>query len=138
DQLREQFARDWPETSGKKVILFLVRLNFKKGLDLLSKAFGAVDRTRSDVHLFLAGPDNEGYGKKGRQWLEDVRVLGRGTFAGMLEGERKDAAFAAADIFVLPSYTENFGIAIAEAAAAGLPVIVSNKVNIWREISDAH
>lgn len=138
DRLREQFAGDWPETSGKKVILFLSRLNFKKGLDLLSKAFGAVARTRSDVHLFLAGPDDEGYGKKVRQWLNDERVLDRVTFAGMLEGERKDAAIAAADIFVLPSYTENFGIAIAEALAAGLPVIISNKVNIWCEVSDAH
>jgi len=137
-QLRERFARDWPETSGKRVILFLGRLTFKKGLDLLAKAFGALARTRSDIHLFLAGPDDEGYGKKVRQWLDDEGVLDLVTFAGMLEGECKEAAFAAADMFVLPSYTENFGIAVAEALAAGTPVIISNKVNIWREISAAH
>ncbi len=138
NQLREQFVRDWPKTSGKRIILFLGRLTFKKGLDLLAKAFGAVARTRSDVHLFLAGPDDEGYGKKVRQWLDDEGMLDRVTFAGMLEGERKEAAFAAAEMFVLSSYTENFGIAVAEALAAGTPVIISNKVNIWREISDAH
>lgn len=138
DRLREQFAIDWPATRGKKVILFLSRLTFKKGLDLLAKAFGEVARSRPDVHLFLAGPDDEGYGKKVRQWLEDERVLDRATFAGMLLGERKDAALAAAEMFVLPSYTENFGIAVAEALAAGTPAIISNKVNIWREIKDAH
>lgn len=137
-QLREQSSRDWPATNGKKVILFLGRLTFKKGLDLLAKAFGALARTRSDVHLLLAGPDDEGYGKRVRQWLDDEGVLDRVTFAGMLEGERKEAAFAAADTFVLPSYTENFGIAVVEALAAGTPVIISNRVNIWREISDAH
>jgi glycosyltransferase involved in cell wall biosynthesis len=137
DRVREQFAHDWPETHGKKIILFLSRVNFKKGLDLLAKAFGAVARNRPDVHLFIAGPDNEGYAAKVRQWLDEERVLDRVTFAGMLEGERKEAAFAAADIFVLPSYTENFGVAIAEALAVGVPVIISNKVNIWREIKDA-
>jgi glycosyltransferase involved in cell wall biosynthesis len=137
DQLREQFSRDWPATRGKKVILFLSRLNFKKGLDLLAKAFGSVARTRSDVHLFLAGPDDEGYGRKVCQWLGDEGALDRATFAGMLSGERKAAAIAAAELFVLPSYSENFGFAVVEALAAGVPSIISNKVNIWREVSDA-
>jgi glycosyltransferase involved in cell wall biosynthesis len=137
DQLREQFSRDWPATRGKKVILFLGRLNFKKGLDLLAKAFGAVARTRSDVHLFLAGPDDEGYGRKVCQWLGDEGALDRATFAGMLSGEHKAAAIAAAELFVLPSYSENFGFAVVEALAAGVPTIISNKVNIWREVSDA-
>ncbi len=137
DQLREQFSRDWPATRGKKVILFLSRLNFKKGLDLLAKAFGAVARARSDVHLFLAGPDDEGYGRKVSQWLSDQGALDRATFAGMLSGERKAAAIAAAEMFVLPSYSENFGFAVVEALAAGVPTIISNKVNIWREVSDA-
>jgi glycosyltransferase involved in cell wall biosynthesis len=137
DQLREQFSRDWPATRGKKVILFLSRLNFKKGLDLLAKAFGAVARARSDVHLFLAGPDDEGYGRKVSQWLSDEGALDRATFAGMLSGERKAAAITAAEVFVLPSYSENFGFAVVEALAAGVPTIISNKVNIWREVSDA-
>ncbi len=138
DRLIEQFARDWPATRGKKVILFFGRLTAKKALDLLAKAFGTLARSRSDVHLFLAGPDTEGEGKKLRKWLTEEGVLEHATFAGLLEGERKVAALAASDIFVLCSYGENFGIAIVEAAAAGLPVVISNKVNIWREFNDAN
>lgn len=137
DRLRERFARDWPATRGKTVILFFGRLSAKKGLDLLSRAFGPLARNRSDIHLFLAGPDTEGEGVKVRKWLSEEQVLEHATFAGMLLGERKDAALASSDIFVLCSYGENFGIAIAEAAAAGLPVVISNKVNIWREFQDA-
>lgn len=137
DQLRNNFYHDFPETRGKRVILFLSRLNFKKGLDLLAKAFGSVARVHPDVHLFLAGPDDEGYGKKVRQWLDDEDALPRTTFAGMLSGERKAAAIAAAEMLVLPSYSENFGFAVVEALAAGVPAIISNKVNIWREVNDA-
>lgn len=137
DQLREQFARDWPITRGKKVILFLGRLSAKKGLDLLSKAYGTLARERPDIHLFLAGPDIEGEGVKVRQWLSEEGVLDRVTFAGLLQGDQKNAALASSDFFVLCSYGENFGIAVAEAAAAGLPVVISNKVNIWREFNDA-
>lgn len=136
-ELRESFAREWPETRGKKVILFFGRITLKKGLDLLAKAFGQIARSRTDVHLFLAGPDDEGYGRKVHTWLKDEGVLDRATFAGMLTGKRKDAALAAADIFTLPSYTENFGIAVVEALAAGIASVISNKINIWREISNA-
>jgi glycosyltransferase involved in cell wall biosynthesis len=137
DQLRERFAQDWPTTRGKKVILFFGRLSPKKGLDLLSKAYGTLARERPDIHLFLAGPDIEGEGIKVRQWLSEERVLDRVTFAGLLQGDQKLAALASSDLFVLCSYGENFGIAIAEAAAAGLPVVISNKVNIWREFNEA-
>ena len=137
DKLRADFAREWPATQGKKVILFFGRLTLKKGLDLLVKAFGRIARSRTDVHLFLAGPDDEGYGCKVRLWLQDEGVLDRATFAGMLTGKRKEAALASADIFVLPSYTENFRLAVIEALAVGIPSVISNKINIWRELSSA-
>jgi glycosyltransferase involved in cell wall biosynthesis len=130
-------AESWPETADKKVILFLGRINFKKGLDILVRAFGAIARDRNDVHLLLAGPDSEGYGNQVRRWLKEERVLDKVTFAGMVVGESKDAALAQSTMFVLPSYTENFGIAVVEAMAAGLPVVISNRVNIWREVSCA-
>ncbi len=126
-----------PETQGKKIILFLGRLNFKKGLDLLAKAFGQIGRRREDVQLILAGPDGDGYGAQIRQWLKAERVLGQTTFTGMLLGSQKMSAFRDADVFVLPSYTENFGIAVVEAMASGLPVVISNKINIWREVAEA-
>jgi glycosyltransferase involved in cell wall biosynthesis len=134
--LLRTFPATWPETRSKKVILFLSRLNFKKGLDLLAKAFGQVARQRDDVHLILAGPDDDGYGAQVHRWLEAEGVLGRATFTGMLLGEEKLAALRNADVFVLPSYTENFGIAVTEAMSCGLPVVISNKVNIWREVAE--
>jgi glycosyltransferase involved in cell wall biosynthesis len=127
----------WPETADKKVILFLGRINFKKGLDILVRAFGVIARNRDNVHLLLAGPDSDRYGSRVRHWLKEEGVLHKATFAGMLLGERKRVALAESAMFVLPSYTENFGIAVVEAMAAGLPVVISNRVNIWREVSRA-
>ena len=133
----DAFASTWPETVGKKVILFFGRLNFKKGLDILARAFGRLARRRDDVVLVVAGPDTEGYGAKVRGWLEDEGVLDRTLFTGMLTGARKSAALSGATLFVLPSYSENFGIAVVEAMAAGQPVVISRHVNICREVADA-
>ena len=131
------FRRRHPEIGDKTIILFFGRINFKKGLDILAKAFGAVARRRQDVHLVIAGPDNEGWGARVRTWLGKEGVLGRTTFTGMLLGPEKLAVLRDASMFVLPSYTENFGLAVIEAMAAGLPIIISDKVNIWREVESA-
>jgi len=127
----------FPELKGKKIILFLGRINFKKGMDILARAFAAVAKERDDVHLLIAGPDNEGYGNKVTTWLKNENVLAKTTFAGMLHGEEKLEAFYRSSVFVLPSYSENFGISVLEAMACGLPVIVSEKVNLWPEIVEA-
>jgi len=134
---RRALAERWPETTGKRVLLYLGRINFVKGLDLLAQAFGRIAGERPDVHLLIAGPDSDGYAAKVRLWLSEQGVLERTTFTGMVEGEAKEAALAESAMFVLPSYTESFGIAVVEAMAAGLPVVVSNRVNIWREIDAA-
>jgi glycosyltransferase involved in cell wall biosynthesis len=126
-----------PELLGKRIVLFLGRINFKKGLDILAAAFAQICKKRENAHLLIAGPDNEGYELRVREWLRAENVLHRVTFAGMLTGAYKNAAFGISEIFVLPSYSENFGIAVVEAMAHGLPVIVSDRVNIWREIADA-
>jgi len=131
------FRRRHPEIGDKRIILFFGRVNFKKGLDILAKAFGAVARRRQDVHLVIAGPDNEGWGARVRTWLGEEGVLGRTTFTGMLLGPDKLAVLRDASMFVLPSYSENFGLAVIETMAAGLPVIISDKVNIWREVESA-
>ena len=70
------FRRRHPEIGDKHIILFFGRVNFKKGLDILAKAFGAVARRRQDVHLVIAGPDNEGWGARVRTWLDEEGVLG--------------------------------------------------------------
>jgi glycosyltransferase involved in cell wall biosynthesis len=131
------FRRRHPEIGDKAIILFFGRINFKKGLDILARAFGAVARRREDVHLVIAGPDNEGWGARVRTWLAEEGMGARATFTGMLLGPEKLAVLRDARLFVLPSYSENFGLAVVEAMAANLPVIISDRVNIWREVQAA-
>jgi glycosyltransferase involved in cell wall biosynthesis len=131
---REDFLNAYPDLRGKRVLLFLGRLHDKKGCDLLIEALSAVPD--SMLHLVIAGPSaNKNY----LDQLEHLaaRTAGRVVFTGMLDGNLKWGGFAAADAFVLPSHQENFGIAVAEALACGVPVLISNKVNIWREIEQA-
>ncbi len=132
-RLRERF----PEIGSRQIILFLGRINFKKGLDLLVQALAQVVRRRRDVHLVVAGPDNDGWGVRVRDWLQAAGLAAHATFTGMLLGEEKLAALRDARIFVLPSYSENFGLAVVEAMACGLPVVISDQVNIWREVEAA-
>jgi glycosyltransferase involved in cell wall biosynthesis len=127
----------WSELAEKRVILFLGRINFKKGLDLLAEAFGTVHQYHPDAHLVIAGPDSRGYVNQVRRWFDRAGALDAVTFADMVADGPKVALFKCAEMFVLSSYSENFGIAVVEAMAAGLPVIISNKVNIWREVVDA-
>lgn len=131
------FREKHPEIGDKQIILFLGRLNFKKGLDILVKAFAITARTRPDVHLVIAGPDDDGLGDKVRVWLKREGALEQVTFTGMIVGSEKLAAFRDANIFVLPSYSENFGISVAEAMACELPVVISDKVNIYQEVKQA-
>jgi glycosyltransferase involved in cell wall biosynthesis len=128
------FRSCYPETLGKKIILFFGRINFKKGLDILVRSFAKIAKARDDVHLVITGPDNEGFGDKVRGWLKEQGILDRATFTGMLLDKEKLSVLRDADIFVLPSYSENFGISVIEAMACGIPVVISDKVNIWREV----
>lgn len=121
----------------KKIILHLGRINFKKGLDILVGAFARLAKSREDVRLVLAGPDNEGFGAQVKEWLTERGVEDKAVFTGMLQGEEKLEVLVDADVFALPSYTENFGIAVVEAMASGLPVVISDRVNIWREVAEA-
>ncbi|MCX5892045.1 MAG: glycosyltransferase, partial [Deltaproteobacteria bacterium] len=113
------------------------RINFKKGLDLLVQALAQVVRRRPDVHLVVAGPDNDGWGARVKDWLKAAGISDYATFTGRLLGEEKPAALRDARMFVLPSYSENFGLAVVEALACGLPVVISDQVNIWREVEAA-
>ncbi|MEX2453579.1 MAG: glycosyltransferase [Rhodospirillaceae bacterium] len=125
-----------PETGDRPIVLFLGRLNFKKGLDLLAPAFGKVLAAGHDAHLVLAGPP-EDMEDKTRGWLREAGALERTSFTGMISGEERLAALADAAMFVLPSYSENFGIAVAEASACGLPVVISDAVNICHDVAAA-
>lgn len=131
---RELFLTQFPELRGKRLLLFLSRIHVKKGCDILVKAFAAEASRCKDVHLVLAGPDQTGWQKTVAELAASLGMADRTTWTGMLEGDLKWGAFHSAEAFVLPSHQENFGIAVAEALACGIPVLISNKVNIWREI----
>jgi len=130
------FRARHPEIGERRIVLFLSRLNFKKGLDVLVPAFAQAAKRHADLHLVIAGPD-DGMEAATRGWIAAEGIGERTTLAGMLDHEAKLAAFRDAAVFVLPSYSENFGIAIVEAMACGVPVAISDKVNIWREVEQA-
>jgi len=123
---------------GQELIVWLGRLHPVKGLDLLCRAFAAVAATRPRAMLVLIGPDTVDYQATLQHLVDQLGIGGKVVFTGMLHGPEKLAALNEADIFVLPSQTENFGLAAAEAMAMGCPVIVSHGVKIAPEIVAAH
>jgi glycosyltransferase involved in cell wall biosynthesis len=135
---RELFLEKFPLLRGKKTFLFLGRLHNKKGCGPLIEAFAKTAAKSNDGwHLAMAGPcADETYLQELQQLAKSLCPPGSVSFPGMLTGDLKWGAFHAADVFVLPSHQENFGIAVAEALACGLPVLISNKVNIWCEIQE--
>jgi glycosyltransferase involved in cell wall biosynthesis len=131
---REQFFQSYPSLRNKRLLLYLSRIHKVKGCDLLVEGFARMAARDPALHLVMAGPDQEG-------WQQNLMDLAKAhgvenwiTWTGMLTGDMKWGAFHAAEVFVLPSHSENFGIVVAEALACGVPVLISDKVNIWREI----
>ncbi len=120
-----------------RIILHYGRIHFKKGMDILVKAFATVSQKRENTCLVIAGPDNDGFQSQVETWVREANITSKVIFTGMLQGDNALEVLRDADIFALPSYTENFGIAVVEAMASGLPVVISDKVNIWREVRDA-
>ncbi|HEY2140414.1 MAG TPA: glycosyltransferase, partial [Chthoniobacterales bacterium] len=134
---RDKFLEAFPNLAGNPFFLFLGRLHEKKGCDLLIEAFAGL-RSNPGLprQLVLAGPCADPEYLRHLQELATSRTNNDGsiTFPGMLTGDLKWSALGAAEAFVLPSHQENFGMAVAESLSAGTPVLISNKVNIWREI----
>jgi glycosyltransferase involved in cell wall biosynthesis len=126
-----------PDLSGRPFLLFLGRLHSKKGLELLIRAYASRARSgEASAALVIAGPglDTE-HGMAMRRLADRLSLAGTVFWPGMLEGAAKWGALRACEAFVLPSHQENFGIAVAEALACGKPVLITRKVNIWREIN---
>jgi glycosyltransferase involved in cell wall biosynthesis len=120
--------------SGLRTLLFLGRVHPIKGLDMLLPAWKAVQDRFPGWRVVIAGPDHDGYLSKMEQ-LAARLSLKRIEFVGALKGKDKWEAYRTADIYVLPSYSENFGMAVAEALAAGVPAIVS-KGAPWQGLED--
>ena len=130
---KSEFLSRYPQLQNTRIFLFLGRLHPKKGCDMLLEAFAQI-RSNDSISLILAGPDQVGCESDLRRQVTRLNLTNRVVFTGMLEGSMKQGAFANAEAFVLPSHQENFGISVVEALAASVPVLVSNRVNIWREI----
>jgi len=132
--VRDVFLAAYPALRDKRLLIFLGRIHEKKGCDLLIEAFAQVAGSDPSLHLVMAGPDQTGWVATLKQQAALLGLARRITWTGMLQGDIKWGALYASEAFVLTSHQENFGIAVAEALACGLPVLISDKVNIWREI----
>lgn len=112
------------------MILFLGRIHYGKGLELLAPALARMKRT--DAMLVVAGPDADGYSATIRSLSKGVED--RIIYTGMLSGRDRLAALVDADLLSLPSYHENFGLAVIESLACGTPVVISDQVNLHPEV----
>ncbi len=122
--------------TGKKLILSLGRISWKKGFDTLIPAFSEVMKKEAETTLIIAGGDDEGYQKEVEKLVvkEGLEVDKNVFFTGMVTGSEKCSLIEESDVFVLPSYSENFGMSIVESMSHGTAVVVSNGVGIAPDI----
>jgi glycosyltransferase involved in cell wall biosynthesis len=128
----------------QRLLLFLSRLHPKKGLPLLFEAISHIRARMIDWKLIIVGPDELDHRRYLEQLAQRLGVAALVQFIGPLSGQAKRDAFEAADVFILPTYSDNFAIAVAEALASSVPVIttrgapwedlVSYKCGWWTEI----
>jgi glycosyltransferase involved in cell wall biosynthesis len=135
DSQREAFFSLCPAVRNRRFLLFLGRIDRKKGCDLLVNAFAEVAAPDPDLDLVMAGPDPQNWRAELMRPNETAGVAHRIHWPGMLLGDAKWGAFLASEAFILPSHQENFGIAVAEALACSKPVLLSDKVNIAPDIA---
>ena len=129
---KERFLARHPELVGRPLVLFLSRIDRKKGLELLLPAFDSVRARIPAAALIIAGSGDETLVAELRTETPDV------IWTGFIQGQEKADALAAADVYVLPSWSENFGVSVVEAMAAGCPVVVTDQVAIHGDISRAN
>jgi glycosyltransferase involved in cell wall biosynthesis len=130
----EIFYELYPRLRGRHFLLFLSRIHPKKGCDLLIRAFARHAAMNPGLDIVIAGPDPLSWSNELKALAKDLDVADRLIWTGMLTGDAKWGAYRASDAFILPSHSENFGIVVAEAMACGRPVLITEKINIWREI----
>jgi glycosyltransferase involved in cell wall biosynthesis len=134
---RSEAEAYWPELKERPVVLFMSRLSREKGLDQLIPAWADLVKSAAykDTILVIAGPDDRGYRKIVEGIIDRYNVGSQVCMTGMVQGRRKLALLRRADIFVLPSYSENFGIVVVEALACGTPVITTTGTP-WQELQE--
>jgi glycosyltransferase involved in cell wall biosynthesis len=132
---RAAFCLEFSALKGRRFLLFLSRIHPKKGCDLLIQAFAQLlPELPADLDLVIAGPDQVGWMPELKVLSDKLGVAGRVHWPGMLKDDIKWGAFRMAEALILPSHQENFGFVVVEAMACATPALVSDKVNIWREV----
>lgn len=133
----DRFLRRWPSAAGRKLVLFLSRVDPKKGLELLIDAFLEVRQSEPSTLLAVGGSGDAAYVESLQRRAESVGLGSDILWLGYLDEPRKLEALGAASAFVLPSHSENFGIAAVEALAAGVPSVLTVGVGVSREVAAA-
>lgn len=119
------------------IVLFLSRIHYKKQPDLLLRCLKRLKEQHRDCHLVIAGSGDVEYVEGLKALAKGLEIEEQVTFTGFVSGFEKDLLFQGSDLFALPSHSENFGIAVAEALAASLPVVITPGVQISPEIAQA-
>jgi glycosyltransferase involved in cell wall biosynthesis len=135
---RDAFIRRYPDLSGKRRVLFLGRLHYKKQPDVAISAFHKACSEMPDAHLILAGPGEDAYVRHLAEVVKRLGIQDRVLFTGQLQGDAVKEAYRAASLFVLPSWQENFGLSMVEAMAAECPIIISDHVDLASDIKQAN
>lgn len=130
------FYSAFPDLQSKRLCVFMGRIHPKKGCDLAIQSFARVLAKDPEWHLVIAGPDQIGWQKKLVELARKLKIEDRITWTGLVQGNRKWGLLRSAEVMFLPSHQENFGIVVAEALACETPVLISDKVNIWQEITE--
>ena len=131
-----RFYERFPTAEGRQIILFLSRIDPKKGLDILLRAFAEVRRAHPASLLVVAGEGEAEFVAGLKKLAAELSIAEQVLWAGFIGGDEKAAAFRAASVFALPSYSENFGLAVVEAMASGLPCVLSDQVGVAPEVEE--
>lgn len=131
---RGQFRNEFDVSPADKLVLYLGRIDPKKGLDLALMAFAVAARSYPQSLFALVGPDENGYLDVLKSLSANLGIENRCIFTGYLDSSRRLSALTDADVFMLTSRYENFGMSAVEAMISGLPVIVSDQVGIADEL----
>ena len=137
EPVRDAPLASFPEMNGKRGVLFLSRLDPKKNVEGLLAAIALSGDVLRDTVWLIAGNGDPDYVAQLHRLASQLGVADRVRWLGHLDADAKAEAFARAQLFVLPSFSENFGIAAAEAAAAGVPCVLGHGVAITAELVDA-
>lgn len=132
--LVELFSATYPDLAGRPLLIFLGRLHPKKRPDAVIRAMATIVSRVPEATLLVVGSGEPAYVRELESLTRRLGLYRHVCFLGHLTAEAKWAALAASQIFLLPSHQENFAIAVAEALQIGAPVLITQKINIWREI----